>query len=140
MTDILPYVSKKREGSIAHAIGQKELPADLPNIPMPDFVKEILTQCWVQAPEARPTMSWIRGTLLKRSPSLFRAFLNSSFETIPPQYKDEGPGYQVIRNPDSEMVFSWEVLETIDLTKEVPYVFYSTDALPCCSLALLRYP
>lgn len=109
LTPHLPYASKARDPAIRNAIIGGELPANIPSLKLSAFIKSILEACWQQDPGQRPKIAWCLGLLSAEVPSLFRHFLKCPL-TVPGVFKVIGNGWQIVHNPDSERVYSYEAV------------------------------
>lgn len=81
LTGALPYVTKDRDTAIIVAISQQVAPADLSSDShdMPGYVRSILTACWKQEREKRPTMIWCRAALRAKTVDPFENIYSSGF-------------------------------------------------------------
>lgn len=110
MTGHLPYKRQKHELSLVLALAQRELPADVSALTLPDSVKKLLIQCWQHAPMERPPISHCAEVL--QPGALFRRFVNQPWVDVPRQFKAEGQDWTSVHNPAVKVPIEMEWVST----------------------------
>lgn len=128
MTDRIPYESERSDFSVVLAIAQGKLPAAINNLPIPDFGRQVLEKCWSPEATSRPTMTWCSEVLSRQTPALFTVYYKECRTNIPSEYMSEGDGWCQIRNPDSEKLYEFELLPSLQDNPN-PYVAISLLSL-----------
>lgn len=84
-------------------------------------------------------MTWSSEVLTRRTTALFDAYCEGDFAHIPSEYKCEGDGFHLIRNPDSGKVCEFEFLPSFPGVKWVALLSLSPKVLICISPLPLGY-
>lgn len=108
MTNILPYGAQNNERAIENSIRKGQLPADVSSIVLPEAVQFIHHGCWRQDPTARRDVVLWHATLQFATAALFKRFLDIPLSQVPPKYNVQRDGWNIVRNPDSQIHHEYE--------------------------------
>lgn len=109
MTGMLPYHG---HNFTTRAILNGESPSDISDSDMPACVRTVLTQCWQQDPNVRPSSTQCLGELIRFTWSEFHGVEELPCSKMLVGTVAQGDGWEAIHNPKSRDIYKVTLMST----------------------------